>query len=116
MRILSGQTVEISNRDLETLRNGKYYATVHLAVLRVRGKTRKFQLPEDCVLLAVEGNATAAALEQICAIWCSENLSLEAGVAKHKSSIAMHCADCEHFFRGRQLEECRIGYLDVALP
>src|SRR3979490_472354 len=100
MRILSGQTVEISNRDLEPLRNGEFYArlkprvieclapiwkdngTVHLAVLRVRGKTRKFQLPEDCVLLAVEGNATAAALEQICAIWCSENLSLEAGVAK----------------------------------
>jgi hypothetical protein len=99
MEILSNGVVEISNRDLEPLTKGQQYAklkpqvierlvptrrdkgTLHLAVLRVRNRTRSFQLPEDCVLLALEGDATVAAPGRGCAIWYCENLSLKASVA-----------------------------------
>jgi hypothetical protein len=99
MEILSTGVVEISNRDLERLPNGQQYAKLkpkvierlvptwqeegrlHLAVLRVRKRTRSFQLPEDCVLLALEGDATVAAPGRGCAIWYCENLSLKARVA-----------------------------------
>jgi hypothetical protein len=99
MEILSTRTVEITNQDLELPSHGQLYArlkpstierlapiqkaadTVHLAIARVRDGTKPFQLPDECVLLAIEGNATVSALGQSCAIWFCENLSLEADIA-----------------------------------
>jgi hypothetical protein len=92
-------TIEISDRDLEPLSPGQSYArlkpraiqclapirnengTFHLAVLRVKEGTPPFQLPAECVLLAIEGKATVAVPGQGCAIWFCENLDLEAGIA-----------------------------------
>jgi hypothetical protein len=91
------EKVGISDTDLEPLVEGQRYAklkpevidalspkeqgdgTFRFAVLRAEDGI-KFQLPEDCILLALEGRATAAATGS-CGIWFCEDLSLDAEVA-----------------------------------
>ncbi|HEX6566312.1 MAG TPA: hypothetical protein VF020_18620 [Chthoniobacterales bacterium] len=99
MPVSPGRIVTITNRELERPQKGEFCARlksriikrltpvlqpnngVHLPILRVREKTRPFQLPKDCVLWAVQGSATVVAPGQRCAIRFAEDLSLEAGLA-----------------------------------
>jgi hypothetical protein len=103
MRILSdGTTIEISNEDLEPRtkwwrlweysrlkqevvdalqpREQENADTQLLSILRVKRGMRRFQLPEDSVLLALEGHGKVM-VPGCCAIWYCEAIRLKADVA-----------------------------------